>query len=179
MPGQRQAWDAHHKRICSAYSRYTASSGYQQLLPYQKADAVLLSHLVAEHRSQLWREELPDDPSSPIAIFMSLLKTSESRVPPICLSSSVPPPSAEHVGDLYSRFGNNNFVVHSHLTPIGHGIFPLASRLFNHSCTPNAAVKFIITANQPVRMEVVALREIAMNEEVRETHKTGCNRLKS
>ena len=69
--------------------------------------------------------------------------------------------------ELYSRFCNNNFAIHSHLVSIAHGIFPLASRLFNHSCIPNAAAKYIFTESEPVRMDVVALREIQTDEEVR------------
>ena len=69
--------------------------------------------------------------------------------------------------ELYSRFGNNNFAIHSHLVSMAHGIFPLASRLFNHSCIPNAAATYIFTESEPVRMDVVALREIKEEEEVR------------
>jgi hypothetical protein len=69
--------------------------------------------------------------------------------------------------ELYSRFGNNNFAVHSHLVSVAHGIFPLASRLFNHSCVPNAAAKYIFTVSEPVCMDVVMLREIQEGEEVR------------
>jgi SET and MYND domain-containing protein len=68
--------------------------------------------------------------------------------------------------ELYSRFGNNNFVIHSHLVSVAHGIFPLASRLFNHSCVPNSVAKYIFTESEPVRMDVVALREIKEGEEV-------------
>ena len=68
--------------------------------------------------------------------------------------------------ELYSRFGNNNFAIHSHLVSIAHGIFPLTSRLFNHSCVPNAVAKYIFTESEPVRMDVVALREIREGEEV-------------
>jgi hypothetical protein len=70
------------------------------------------------------------------------------------------------VGEMYSRFGNNNFIIHSHLTTFGHGIFPLASRLFNHSCLPNAAAKYILSPSNPPKMEVIALRDIALGEEV-------------
>lgn len=68
--------------------------------------------------------------------------------------------------ELYSRFGNNNFAIHSHLVTIAHGIFPLASRLFNHSCVPNAAARYIFTESEPVRMDVVVLRDILEGEEV-------------
>jgi hypothetical protein len=67
---------------------------------------------------------------------------------------------------MYSRFGNNNFAIHSHLTSIGHGMFPVASRLFNHSCVPNVAAKYIFHEAQTVVMEIIALRDILPNEEV-------------
>lgn len=51
-------------------------------------------------------------------------------------------------------------------TTIAHGIFPLASRLFNHSCLPNAAARYVIRRGQSVRMEIVALREIKVTEEI-------------
>lgn len=69
--------------------------------------------------------------------------------------------------DIYSRFGNNNFLVHSHLNPCAHGIFPLASRLFNHSCNPNCVAKYLFRKGEPVVMEVVAISAIAEGEEVR------------
>jgi SET and MYND domain-containing protein len=72
-----------------------------------------------------------------------------------------------HIQNLYARFANNNFVIHSHLAPYAHGIFPLASRLFNHSCAPNAAPKFIISPARRVSMEVVSLASIHQDEEVR------------
>ncbi|KAG5219766.1 SET domain-containing protein [Salix suchowensis] len=67
---------------------------------------------------------------------------------------------------LYNRFGNNNFTIHSHLNSFAHGIFPLASRLFNHSCAPNAAARYKLVQGQAVTMEVVALRDIPEGEEV-------------
>ncbi|KAF9493182.1 SET domain-containing protein [Pleurotus eryngii] len=67
---------------------------------------------------------------------------------------------------LYNRFGNNNFTIHSHLNSFAHGIFPLASRLFNHSCAPNAAARYKLVQGQAVTMEVVALRDIPEGEEI-------------
>lgn len=67
---------------------------------------------------------------------------------------------------VFNRFSNNNFTLHSRLSPIAHGVFPLPSRVFNHSCTPNAASRFIYRENETPLMEVVALKDIAANEEV-------------
>ncbi len=106
--------------------------------------------------------------SDPVSIFFDLQKGPcvSARNIPLCKpanSLGVPP---DIVDDIYSRFGNNNFVVHSHLTSYAHGIFPLASRLFNHSCIPNCATKYVITPGEPVKMEIVALRAITSGEEV-------------
>jgi SET and MYND domain-containing protein len=40
--------------------------------------------------------------------------------------------------------------------------------LFNHSCVPNAAARYILTPSKSVHLEVVALRNIAEGEEVRQ-----------
>jgi SET domain len=79
----------------------------------------------------------------------------------------IPAPPGDLVDQLYSRFGNNNFAIHSHLTTIGHGVFPVPSRLFNHSCVPNVAAKytFCTTEAQNVVMEIIALRDILPDEE--------------
>lgn len=86
--------------------------------------------------------------------------------PPTCpLSASQRP--LQSASELFSRGGNNNFSIHSHLTTIAHGVFPLASRLFNHSCVPNAVAKYKIAPAKEVVMEIVAIRDIASGEEAR------------
>lgn len=161
--GQALDWGSQHKRICRRYNRYIASESYQAMAAHERMDALLLSHLVA-YISCL--ESPIEDESSPIYTFLSLLRGPvDVTVPSLCYETSAV--SRELALELYSRFGNNNFAMHSHLNTYGHGIFPLASRLFNHSCVPNAAVKYITTSAQRVQMEVVALRPILPNEEVR------------
>ncbi len=124
-------------------------------------DALLLSHLAVLLPSHEVREET----SSALAVFMSLLPGPvEVTTPPICPSGSSPSP--ETLQSIFSRFGNNNFAMHSHFNTFGHGIFPLASRLFNHSCIPNAAAKYIISPSQPPKMDVIALGKINPGEEV-------------
>ncbi|KAG6820728.1 hypothetical protein H0H93_012781 [Arthromyces matolae] len=114
------------------------------------------------------QEQAPSsDDNSPLSTFLSLLPgpstNDEFKIPlPPSMRFST---SLEYAKSLYSRCGNNNFAIHSHLTTIGHGVFPLASRLFNHSCYPNAAPKYKFTPTGVV-MEVVALREIAQDEEI-------------
>ncbi|KAF9230193.1 hypothetical protein BU15DRAFT_91168 [Melanogaster broomeanus] len=152
-----------HKKYCKNFNRFCASRIFQQLESHEKLDALLLTHLLAKCSARGAEEE--DDPD--LSIFMSLLTglTTGSNAPPTCpLASSRRPTQA--VDDLFSRCGNNNFSIHSHLTTIAHGVFPLASRLFNHSCVPNAVAKYIIVPGQEVRMEIVALCDIAPREEI-------------
>ena len=152
-------WKAHHKKMCKLYNQHTSSHRFQSLPSHEKLDSLLLSHLL------YYVSPMPLD-DDPVSIFRSLLPgpASGRDIPLPPLGPSV---TANLVNDLYSRFGNNNFAIHSHLTTIGHGIFPLASRLFNHSCIPNAAAKFSLSPSEPVTMVVVALRDISPDEEVR------------
>ena len=136
------------------------------LTTHDKVDALLLSQLIAD--PDAWRGSPPSDA---ISTFLDLIKVPrpDGFVPPLCLSKgSQTTDTITLAEDLYARFGNNNFVLHSHLDSYAHGVFPLASRYFNHSCAPNAACKYVITQSEPVKMKVVALREIAEGEEVRE-----------
>ncbi|KAJ7095858.1 hypothetical protein B0H15DRAFT_75602 [Mycena belliarum] len=151
-------WRSHHKKICKRFNKYTSSLGFQALAPHEKLDALLLSHLVA----QLDGVSVDSDLVSSIT---SLLPGPiEIASPPIAFSSTHI--RAPLVRDIYSRFGNNNFVIHSHLTTFGHGIFPRASRMFNHSCLPNVAAKYILSPSTFPKMEVVALRDISEGEEL-------------
>ena len=163
ISGQNLHWNLDHKRICRAYASYVASADYQMLLEHEKLDVLLLSHTVARF-SPLPSLEPEND--SPESIMTSLLPQAGSSVsaPPLCPIK--PQPSQDLINMLYSRFGNNNFVIHSHLSSIGHGVFPAASRLFNHSCVPNAVAKYVLSQGKPVVMQVVALRDIHPGEEV-------------
>ena len=162
--GQKKQWKSHHKQICKSYNNYVASQYFQMLPDDEKLDALLLTHLVAEQSSNLQVE----GSSSPFSVFLSLMPRPRDgfKAPLICPLSTVATPASDYLNDLYDRFDNNNYVVHSHLTPFAHGIFPWVGRLFNHSCSPNAVAKYIITPCQPVRMEVVSLRELLEGEEV-------------
>jgi hypothetical protein len=143
--------------VVRRFNKYTSSLSFQALAAHEKLDALLLSHLVA----QLDGVDANDDRLTDI---ISLLPGPvELALPPIVYSSRI---AESVVREMYSRFGNNNFVIHSHLTTFGHGIFPLASRLFNHSCLPNAAAKYILSPSNPPKMEVIAIRDIALGEEV-------------
>ncbi|KAI0699304.1 SET domain-containing protein [Cerioporus squamosus] len=165
---QNRDWKARHKKICKQYNAFVVSSEYQALTAHDQVDALLLSHLVAEPAAWDGRK-LHHGLDDPFFVFWDLLKAprADGFVPPLCLPKSVQ--TAETLilaEELYARFGNNNFVLHSHLNSYGHGIFPVASRLFNHSCVPNAACKYVIRAAEPVMMKVIALYEIAESEEI-------------
>ena len=162
------AWKAHHRKICGLYSRFIASPAYVSLSVPDKMDSLLLSQLGVEISSS---DPLPNQ-SSPLAIFESLMpsRSPPRQLPPMLVNS---PNTRNRLLDLYSRFGNNNFVLHSHLVSFGHGIYPLASRLFNHSCVPNAAVCYSLTQGLPPSMQVIALRKIAADEEVCELPSRG------
>jgi hypothetical protein len=138
---------------------------------YQKTDAILLSHVMAalsmyDPTHQTTEKEklrgLEDFSSLPPSeTFIDLLPSSDTVTLPVASGSS---PLSQ---DIYSRFKNNNFVLHSHLNPgYAHGVFPLASRFLNHSCTPNAAPLFVLREGHLPSMEIVALQDIALGEEV-------------
>ncbi|KAI0304357.1 hypothetical protein B0F90DRAFT_1704858 [Multifurca ochricompacta] len=164
---QGSAWKAHHKRICRSYPRYISTSTYGSLSLQEKTDALLLSQLGAE--ILLSNHSSDSDKSSLFAVFKSLMP---SKSPPPPLPPMPVRINATDVQDrlleFYARFRNNNFILHSHLDSFGHGIYPLASRLFNHSCVPNAVVRYSVVQGRPPLMEVIALRMIAVGEEVRE-----------
>ncbi|KAI6144743.1 hypothetical protein BKA82DRAFT_16737 [Pisolithus tinctorius] len=156
---QRAHWPA-HKKYCSNFARYTSSPAFAQLQTHQKLDAVLLTHLLAEFAAT-------DTSSEELATFASLLPGPVSGLscPPTCpLTTSRK--SSHSASELYRRCGNNNFAIHSHFTTIAHGIFPLASRLFNHSCLPNAFPKYTFDRQHRVQMSIVAMRDIEAGEEI-------------
>ena len=165
LSGQNFQWQMHHKRLCKVYNSYVALPKYQALQDHERLDSLLLSHVLAQMSLQTNPYSFPD--SHPASTLLSLLPEQRNfnGAPVFC--PITPPPPRDLVDQLYSRFGNNNFAIHSHLTSIGHGIFPIASRLFNHSCVPNVAPKYIFHEDQSVAMEIVALRDILPGEEVR------------
>lgn len=145
-----------------------ASGAIQSLEEHLKMDMILLTHLIAE-MAALRKFDGIDDPHSEIKLFTTMMKNPQAHLPngvEMCRLHNSATPSREHQEDMYTRFGRNNFAMHSHFKSFAHGVYPLASRVFNHSCAPNAAAKYIITKCRPVRMEVVALSDIKKGEEV-------------
>ncbi|KAH7885040.1 hypothetical protein F5I97DRAFT_1937350 [Phlebopus sp. FC_14] len=152
-----------HKKYCKNFNQYCASQKFDRLEHHEKLDAILLTHLLAECSAR----DAEKRDKADLSIFMSLLPgpATGGFCPPTCpLATSQRP--VEAVEDLFSRYGNNNFSIHSHLTTIAHGIFPLASRLFNHSCVPNAVAKYSIVQGEQVCMSIVALCDITIGEEI-------------
>ncbi|KAF7299584.1 hypothetical protein HMN09_00963700 [Mycena chlorophos] len=148
-----------HKRLCKRLSKYGASTAVQALAEHEKLEALLLSHLIAR---------LDVDSQDSEELLQSMLSLLPGPVEPPLLPIIYASArfAAPEVQNIYARFGNNNFALHSHLTTFGHGVFPEASRYFNHSCLPNAAAKYRLVQGQRPMMEVVALREIEEGEEV-------------
>ncbi|KAG2155164.1 uncharacterized protein EDB93DRAFT_1131585 [Suillus bovinus] len=151
-----------HKKFCKRLASFMASVEFQCLEAHEQLDALLHTHLVAEISSNA-----PSDVrAKQLSTFMSLLPGPPHDSPPIACPMSVGVDVHQSLEVLFIRSQNNNFAIHSHLDTIAHGIFPLASRLFNHSCLPNAAARYVIRQGQSVRMEIVALREIKATEEI-------------
>ncbi|KAI0786817.1 SET domain-containing protein [Abortiporus biennis] len=161
---QTKQWNAHHRRICKALNRFTASPDFQTLSESEAVDALLLSQFISQLFPKDDFGELVE--SGLLSTFLDLLPARHFDIPPLCRLKSAKPVPQELLTSIYSRFGNNNFVVHSHLNVYAHGIFPHASRFFNHSCDPNAVARYIINQSQPIKLEIVALRPIAKGEEI-------------
>ena len=127
--------------------------------------------------------------SNPLACYIDLIPHPHARplppLPPKLDLSAVEAPSSRLFKQIdgneesvllavWKRFGPNNFVLHSFAAlnngfaegaAYAHGVFPLASRLFNHSCYPKAWPAFVVRNKEPC-MEVRALVDIPPGEEV-------------
>lgn len=153
--------------MCKIHSKLVVSVPYQALAEHERLDVALLHEAVVEITSNSTDSEATTTEHDPPAkVFLSLLPSPsfQRQVSDICSATKLTPrPTLEAA---YSRFANNNFTIHSHLVTYAHGVFPMASRLFNHSCVPDAMPRYVIRQGEPVRMEVVALCEISKGQEV-------------
>ena len=137
------------------------SETYAALSDDQMMDCRVLSQLVAEIAL-----ERPESAPS-ILTFESLLPSPhELEELPVVPMRRVDSPLLSRVPALYQRFPNNNHVIQIHLRAIGVAILPRTSRLLNHSCSPNAVLRYILSASQKPQAEVVTIREISEGEEV-------------
>ena len=138
------------------------SEAYAALSDDQMMDCRILSQLVAKIAL-----ERPESATA-ISTFENLLPSPhELEELPVIPMRRVDPSILSQVPTLYQRFPNNNHVIQIHLRAIGVAILPLTSRLLNHSCSPNAVLRYILSPSQKPRAEVVTIREISEGEEVR------------
>ena len=73
---------------------------------------------------------------------------------------------SERLSSIYRpRLRNNNFEIYFGLSTIAHGIFPQASRSFNHSCRPNALPIYVFVPDG-LRQNIIAIEDIQSDEEV-------------
>ncbi|KLO16793.1 hypothetical protein SCHPADRAFT_937655 [Schizopora paradoxa] len=166
--GQSAHWKTVHRHMCKTLNKSLSSSSFQGLMQHERLDALLLSHLLATHHKFLKNSPSPKNEKLELLdVFLDLLPHDQPPATPPVVEMNFARFPQNTVDAIYSRFSNNNFVIHSHLDQVGHGIFPLASRLFNHSCAPNAIMAFTFEDNgQPPRMLVRALRDIKDGEEI-------------
>jgi len=137
------------------------SEAYELLSDDQMMDCLVLSQLVAKIALQR-----PESAAS-IVTFESLLPSPhELEELPLVPMKRVDPLLLSRAPTLYQRFPNNNHVIQIHLRAIGVAILPLTSRLLNHSCSPNAVLRYTLSASQKPQAEVVTIREISEGEEV-------------
>ena len=169
-----RAWKAHHRRLCKTFPSFLASHSYQLLSAPGRAHSLLLAHLLAEHSQALWSafstQKLPSDNlSDPIAVLLSLLPRSKTEPRPNLPHLDSIPDSL--ITFLSCRFSNNNFTIHSsRMDVFAHGIFPLASRSFNHSCIPSAVPVYTLSQNSAlVKMNIQLIRDLKPGEEVRQS----------
>lgn len=167
--GQSRQWKGHHKKICKPYNSFVSSADFRGLSTPERVDSILLSQLVAQVYPDGDFTFPPKIESPSLTLFLDLLPrlTANGRhALPVCTPGKVYPTSSA-IEPFLSRFGNNNFLLHSHLTSFAHGIYPLASRVMNHSCYPNSVARYKIRQGESPVMEVVTLNKIHEGEEVR------------
>ncbi|VDC04463.1 unnamed protein product [Peniophora sp. CBMAI 1063] len=153
---QTKAWATHHRHICKRHARWVASWDYARLPQHERLDAEMLSQIACGSA------RIPKD----LIDTMSSLLPSKHPLPTLPILTPSSPAVDIDIAGIHQRFGNNNFILHSHLDSYAHGAYPRTSRLFNHSCVPNAVPRYVLAAEAPPIMEVVALRDIKPGEEV-------------
>ncbi|KZO97035.1 hypothetical protein CALVIDRAFT_597766 [Calocera viscosa TUFC12733] len=184
--------DAHHMRLCPSLqillnALQAQVSGDAEACRLARKDVLLVLQLVAILYSTSEAQDLiprgvtdpptlPIDFFNPASVFAHLLPAKDPPRFPVPypffpLVSDLPRPGQRHRDKillyLASRFHNNNFGCWtSDMEPLADGIFPVASRLFNHSCRPNCVVIYEITEEKGLVMELKAIRPIAKGEEV-------------
>ncbi|KAG8932549.1 hypothetical protein FRC02_000926 [Tulasnella sp. 418] len=141
-------------------------------------DGILVSHLIASHftteatcnlvpkKSEQLGDSLPEMDSIDALLSLvnnSTLKEEPHAIPPI---TSRYQPNKKLLNHLLTTIDNNHWVItNGYLKAIANGVFPIASRSFNHSCRPSAAPTYFYEGNDII-MEVRAITAIVRGEEI-------------
>lgn len=184
--------DAHHMRLCPSLQILLTAlraqvSGDNEACLLARKDVLLVLQLVSvlystPEAQDLIPRSVTDPPTqgidfhNPASVFAHLLPANDPPRFPVPypffpLVSDPPRPGQRHRDKillyLASRFHNNNFGCWtSDMEPLADAIFPVASRLFNHSCRPNCVVVYEIVETKGLVMELRAVRPIAKGEEI-------------
>ncbi|KZT60083.1 SET domain-containing protein [Calocera cornea HHB12733] len=183
--------DAHHTRLCPSLevllnALQAQVSGDAEACRLARKDVLLLLQLVCTLYSTPEAQDIiprvvtdpptqPLDFDNPASVFAHLLPAKDPPRFPVPypffpVVSDAPRAGQRHRDKillyLANRFHNNNFGCWtSDMEPLADGIFPVASRVFNHSCRPNCVIIYEITPKGLV-LEVKAVRRIAKDEEL-------------
>jgi len=72
----------------------------------------------------------------------------------------------KNMRNLLLKFRCNNFgIVDDLMQCVGAGVYP-AVALLNHSCQPTCLLRYVISQGRPVRLQVIAVRDITAGEEL-------------
>lgn len=172
-----KAWRSHHRKLCKEWPRFSARFEFTSSSEQMQTDSLLLSRTIIEHfPSTKASDSSSSNLSSPLSpnveVILSLLPhPSPGEIPPLPKSVSTAPhpidPTKRLADELWTRTMNNHWVIYSsELTPIAHGIYPTASRAFNHSCLPSA-IPVYVYGDEGAEMQVRGLKVLQAGEEVR------------
>ncbi|KAF8527442.1 SET domain-containing protein [Hysterangium stoloniferum] len=169
---QLKSWKAHHQHLCIRLKAFTASDDYRSASASSRLHYILLAHVLAENSVALQSmfDEMGKDGEldiyNPISALLSLLpaKQTSDILPNFPMNGLVP---ESLIAYLACRFANNNFTIHtSWMDVFAHGVFPVASRLFNHSCVPSAVPVYKIQDASTIQMDVKLLRDLNPGDEI-------------
>ncbi|PVG02620.1 hypothetical protein CPB86DRAFT_530653 [Serendipita vermifera] len=182
---QMLAWKDSHRKICSLLSKgFHLSASYLEQDPDQKTNSDLLLSLYGkllvasrlsffqgdEQTAKQESENLSRLDNDPTLCFKSLIAHPHPRSLP-AVPAQLRGEHGEFFRAAWARFDCNNFVLHniSSLEPeagsYAQGIFPFASRCFNHSCVPSAWCAFMLQ-DRHAWLEVRALVDIQQGQEI-------------
>lgn len=131
------------------------------------SEGALFEQMIAPTPGKIALDELEN---KPLDCFWDLISSPSPRPLPV-LPSTLLAARRKFFEQAWSRFDCNNFVLHNistlqaESTVYALGIFPWASRSFNHSCAPNAWSAFRLE-HRKAWLEVRALRDIEEGQEV-------------